>query len=71
VTRGRLKDTDTLSRVNSILQKAARLLGIEMVEGGKERPESLKVSWDLRCVDRVPKEMDAIRGHRLQIVKFC
>ena len=71
MTRGYLKDTDTLPPVNSILQKAARLVGIQMVEAGKERPESLKVSRDLRCVNRVPEKIDAIRGQRLQIMKFC
>jgi hypothetical protein len=62
VTRGRLKDTDALLPVDAVLQKAARVIGFQMVEGGKERPKSLKVSRDLRCVDRVPKEMDAIGG---------
>jgi hypothetical protein len=42
-----------------------------MVEAGKERSESLKVSRDLRCVNRVPEKIDAIRGQRLQIMKFC
>jgi len=70
VTRGRLKNTDGLPLVNAILQKVAGLVGIQMVETGKERPESLQVSRDLRCVDRVPEEMNAIRCRKLAIMKF-
>jgi hypothetical protein len=71
VTRGRFEDSDALPCVNSIMQNAACLIGFQMVKAGKECPESPKVCRDLRCVNRVPKEMDTIRGQRLQIMKFC
>src|ERR1700730_1375066 len=70
VTRGHLKDTDGLSLVHAILQKASRFVWVQMMEGGKKRPESLKVSGDLRCVDRVPEEVNAIRGRKLPIMKL-
>ena len=71
MTRGRLKDSNALPRDNSILQKVARLVWIQMVKAGKECPESPKVSRDLCCVNRVLEEMDAIRGERVQVMKFC
>ena len=41
-----------------------------MVEGGKERPESMEVLRDLCSVDRLPEEMNAIRGRRLDIINL-
>jgi hypothetical protein len=70
VPRGCLKDTNALSPADSVLQKTARLVRIQMVEGGKERPKSVEVSRDLRSVDRVPEETNAIRGRELEITRL-
>jgi hypothetical protein len=70
-TPERLKDSHGLSPANTISPKAARVLGVQMVERGEERPESVKVSRDPDSFERAAEETYAIRDRRLQITKFC